>query len=152
MKKINVSIWKIALVILILASVIAVCGIGWHDSAQTLKITINENTITGRAYVDHGTIGALDNFDWPATGLKLQLFQLVGKESIPVQETVVGDDGQYRFVVEQPGTYFISPIYAVPGYPAWNSIIRLQSYNIFVEEGGLDYPGTIFLCQNEGLS
>lgn len=102
--------------------------------------------IAGHAYVDSGIIGALDNSDWPVAGLKIQLFEAY--ENVVVKETTVNSNGEYTFTVE-PGTYYVLPVYGVPGYPAWNWITYLRSGNIRTEEGGL-YSGPIFLVREDG--
>jgi hypothetical protein len=120
----------------------AIYGALWSVANDELR----NSGISGNAYRDYGTIGAHDGFEPPIKGLLVQLFQ-VGKD-IPIKETEVDEDGEYEFIITEPGTYRVQAVHSVDGYPGWNYITTLRSKDILVEEGE-NYNGPIFLVRED---
>ena len=146
------SPWRALMVVVVITAI--VFSNFWRDARDErneLSDQLALSTIVGHAYIDRGIRDALDDSDWPAEGLKIELYQIRAVwESVLVQEVLVDASGQYRFTIEEPGMYYVLPVPAIPGYPGWNWIVHLRPGNILVEKGKL-YSGPIFLArENEG--
>ena len=126
---------------LVMALLFLVFFVLWDGARNELK----GSTIMGRAYQDRGALEALDRWDEPATGLKVQLYRGEKGWEALVEETEVDEKGIYVFRVKDAGEYNVKPVTQVPGYPAWGWVTILHDPgNIVTEEGGL-YSGPIFL-------
>ena len=145
---------KTAILILVVISAVAGSFFGlWQgakDEGNELRCQLALATIVGHAYEDQWVFDVLDWPDRPAEGLIIELYKLVDGETVLVAETRVGADGQYYFAVK-PGTYYVSAVYGVPGYPEWGYIAHLQSPGHIRAKEGETYLGPIFLArENEG--
>lgn len=113
-----------------------------------------QGTITGRAYIDRNFNDALENYpDDPIKGLKINLYKVIHdleteKVSYDLLSTTeVDDQGMYKFDVS-PGTYYVTPVTYIEGYPPWQRSVWLKAPGYIEVSEGEKKAGPIFLVSN----